>query len=209
MVSGELGWMRAWAYYTNYIAIWKFGVPNAHIFWAMVRNNLELVVQAPADLFLSPLLISDTVAGRALVLLISSLTLGGIVRQARSKGWQAAHYMFPVFVILILCWNYSDAGNRFLLPFYFIFAAGFWIELKHLFALLRSSLLGHSSTAAIKVLAVIFSAALVAVCAGMILNYGLGRRSDLYALSDQRARTLGTNNRLIVGWRKTGAVPRF
>ena len=84
--AASLGWMRAWAYYTNYIAIWKFGVPNAHIFWAMVRNNLELVVQAPADLFLSPLLISDTIAGRALVLLVSSLTLAGIVRHSAVQG---------------------------------------------------------------------------------------------------------------------------
>ena len=51
-VSGDfassLGWERAWAYYTNYIAIWKYGVPNAHIFWAMVRNNLVLLIKPRA-----------------------------------------------------------------------------------------------------------------------------------------------------------------
>ncbi len=129
VVSGGLGWMRAWAYYTNYIEIWKFGVPNAHIFWAMVRNNLELVVQAPADLFLSPLTGErhDTPDAR-LYCWFRVLRLAGSMRQGRSKGWQAVSLVFPFFVILMLCWNYSDAGNRFLLPFYFIFVAGFWIE---------------------------------------------------------------------------------
>ena len=103
-VSGDfassLGWERAWAYYTNYIAIWKFGVPNAHIFWAMVRNNLELVIQAPADLLLSPLLVSDTIPGRALMLVVSVFSFAGIVRIGRARGWQAWHYVFPFFVLL-------------------------------------------------------------------------------------------------------------
>ena len=193
-VSGEfatsLGWERAWAYYTNYIAIWKFGVPDAHIFWAMVRNNLELVIQAPADLFLTPLLASDTIPGRALMLLVSVLSFAGIVRLGMARGWRAFHYVFPFFVLMILCWNYSDASNRFLLPFYFMFLAGFWIEIKFMVASLRNAAFGPTSTVAEKVLAGILGIAVVGLCLGMTFNYASGRRRDVADLSKQRGKNL-------------------
>jgi hypothetical protein len=188
--ASSLGWLRAWAYYTNYVAIWKFGVPNANIFWAMVRNNLGLVVQAPADLFLSPLLVSDTIVGRALVLLVSSLTFAGTFRQGLARGWQAVHHILPFFVVLILCWNYSDAGNRFLLPFYFLFVAGFWIEIKHMLVMLRRAFFGQSSAASEKVLAVALGVGILSLAVGTGFNYAFGRRGEVYALSQQRGEIL-------------------
>ena len=193
-VSGDfatsLGWERAWAYYTNYIAIWKFGVPNAHIFWAMARNNLELVIQAPADLLLSPLLVIDTIPGRALMLLVSVLSFAGIVRLGLARGWRAFHYVFPFFVLMILCWNYSDASNRFLLPFYFMLVAGFWIEIKFMVASLRSAVFGAASMAPQKVLAGVLGLGVVCLFSGITVNYAFGRRRDAAALSRQREKTL-------------------
>jgi hypothetical protein len=182
----SLGWVRAWAYYTSYIAMWKLSVPNVHIFWAMVLNNLELVAQGPADLFLSPLLVSDTMLGRALVLLVSALTFAGIVRQAADRGLRAFHYMLPFFVVMILFWNYSDAGNRFLLSFYFAFVGGLWVGIRHITGLLRSTLFNRTSPASEKILAVVLATAILFLGAGIALNYAVGRRRDVWDLSQRR-----------------------
>jgi hypothetical protein len=188
--EASLGWVRAWAYYTSYLAMWKLSVPNFHIFWAMVGNNLGLVAQAPADLFLSPLMVDDTMAGRALVLVVSLLTFGGIIRQGASAGWRTFHYVLPFFVLMILFWNYSDAGNRFLLPFYFLFAAGFWVEMKHLVAMLRKELSKTSGPMKERILAAVLGLGVMVLSVGMAVNYAAGRRRDLYTLSKQRGELL-------------------
>ena len=181
-----LGWVREWAYYTSYFEIWKVSVPSAHVFWAMLRNNFGLVVQAPADLFLAPLLVSDTMPGRTLVLLVTAVSVAGVVRQALVQGWKPIHYILPFYLALILLWNYPDASNRFFIPFCFLFVAGLWLEARRVLVLLRTKLFVGAATRPEKLLAIVFGTAIVAVGVGMIVNYVNGRRRDLYALSQQR-----------------------
>lgn len=188
--AASLGWTRAWAYYTSYLAMWKLSVPDVHIFWAMVSNNLGLVAQAPADFFLSPLMTSDTMAGRALILLISFVTLGGIIRQAAAKGWMAFHYVLSFFAVMILFWNYSDAGNRFLLPFYFLFVAGFWVEIKHLVGMVRKAFTTVGGPMSDRILATVMAVGILALGVGIAVNYAAGRRRDLYSLSKKRGESL-------------------
>jgi hypothetical protein len=184
-----LGWVRAWAYYTNYFAIWKVSVPNAQIFRAMISNNLGLLVQSPADFFLSPLLVSDSEAGRALVLLVSVIAVAGLVRQAFLRGWAPFHFVMPFYALMIVLWNYPDATNRFLLPFCVLFVAGLWLEMRRILVLLRSKVFAGSRYSA-RFMAAVFAVAMLFLGFSVIVNYVNGHRRNLYALSRQRATIL-------------------
>jgi hypothetical protein len=183
--AATLGWVRAWAYYTNYFAIWKVSVPNAQIFWAMISNNLGLLVQSPADFFLSPLLVSDSKAGRALVLLVSVIAVAGLVRQAFLRGWAPFHFVMPFYALMIVLWNYPDATNRFLLPFCVLFVAGLWLEMRRILVLLRSKVFAGSKYSE-RFMAAVFAVAMLFLGFGVIVNYVNGHRRNLYALSRQR-----------------------
>ena len=183
--AATLGWVRAWAYYTNYFAIWKVSVPNARIFWAMVNNNLGLVMQSPADFFLSPLLVSDSKMGRALVLLVSVIAVAGLVRQAFLRGWAPFHFVLPFYALMIVLWNYPDATNRFLLPFCVLLAAGFWLEMRRMLVLVQSKVFAGSRYSE-RFMAGVFAVAMLFLGFGVIVNYVNGHRRNLYALSRQR-----------------------
>src|SRR5208282_3497499 len=107
--ASSLGWSQTWAYYTNYLAIWKVSVPNGHIFWEMVRNNALNIFSAPADFFLAPLFIRDTAAGHALVAIVAFAALAGVLRQAAVRGWTPVHYALLPYSAVVLFWSFPDA----------------------------------------------------------------------------------------------------
>ncbi len=73
--GASLGWRHAWTFYTDYAGIWKLGVPNLHIFWAMLQNNAGMILRQPADLLLGPTFVRDTMLVRSLI------------RQLRLRRW--------------------------------------------------------------------------------------------------------------------------
>ena len=183
--AATLGWVRAWAYYTNYFAIWKVSVPNAQIFWAMISNNFGLLMQSPADFFLSPSLVNDSMTGRALVLLVSVITIAGLVRQAFSRGWAPFHFVLPFYALIIVLWNYPDASNRFILPFCALFVAGLWLEMRRILVLVQAKVFAGSRYLE-RFMAAVFAVAMLFLGFGVIVNYVSGNRRNLYALSRQR-----------------------
>jgi hypothetical protein len=186
--SNSPGWINAWAYYTSYLGFWKLSVPNLHLFVGMVEINLHLLVQAPADLFLAPSLVRNTVIGRAAVLLVTVIIVVGVLRQAGQIGFKPWHFVLPFYSSLILLWNFPDASNRFLLPFYFLFIAGLWIELTRVVSLLRIKV--FAGALAERFLATAFGAAILFAGVGIVFNYISGHRRDIHVLSDHRQATL-------------------
>ena len=53
-LASSVGWIRAWTYYMSYVEVWKVGVPSAHIFWAMLRNNMLILLRQPAFYLIFP-----------------------------------------------------------------------------------------------------------------------------------------------------------
>jgi 4-amino-4-deoxy-L-arabinose transferase-like glycosyltransferase len=182
------GWINAWAYYTSYLGFWKLSVPNLHLFVVMVENNLHLLVQAPADLFLAPSLVRDTLIGRAAVLLVTVIIVVGVLRQARQCGFKPWHFALLFYSSLIILWNFPDASNRFFLPFYFLLVAGLWIESRRVVSLLRLKV--FTGTLAERFLAAAFGAAILFAGAGIVFNYRGGHRRDIQGLSTHRGATL-------------------
>jgi hypothetical protein len=43
--AATFGWVHTWTFYTNYLAVWRIGVPDKHAFWAMLGNNLAVLVK--------------------------------------------------------------------------------------------------------------------------------------------------------------------
>jgi hypothetical protein len=194
------GWVNAWAYYTSYYSIWKVGVPSAHIFGSIISNNLGLLIIGPADLFLSPLLVTESGFVKTFAaLLFFTIVLSGIARQAKIGGWKPIHYILPLYAALIVFWNYPDAGNRFLLPFAFLLVAGAWIELRNIFFLLQIKLFARTSTLPERALAVILSAAVLFVGFVTTLAYTAKDPGKLLWLSQQRGSIL-TEKREAYQW---------
>jgi hypothetical protein len=129
--ASSLGWIHTWTYYTNYLNVWRQGVPTAAIFFTMLKNNVLVLVGAPADYFLSPLLRPRSIPGTAVVILVAAAASAGIFREARNGKFRPIHFAVPFYACLIVFWNYPHA-SRFLIPFLPLLALGIWLEAKRL-----------------------------------------------------------------------------
>jgi hypothetical protein len=182
-LPSSLGWTQTWAYYTSYLDVWKLGVPDAHTLWAIILNNAGIILRAPSDNFLAPSLVRDTPAGHALIAVVSAIVVAGIVRQARGQAWKPIHYVLPCYLAVTLFWNYPD--NRFSVPFWPLFAAGLWVEGKHLGGMVRATLSGSSSTSE-KALAMGVGLLLAGLVCGMVVNYVGSARTSIFEKSVAR-----------------------
>jgi 4-amino-4-deoxy-L-arabinose transferase-like glycosyltransferase len=184
--ASSLGWTRSWVYYTSYLGAWKQGIASGRVLWAMLRNNAGFILRGPSDIFLSPLLMPNNFSGRALVAIVAAASVAGIFRQARAQGWKPIAFVLPFYLTVILFWNFPDANNRYFLPFWPLFAAGLWVEARHVLAMARTTILSTRS-AWDKMAALSFGAAIVALGTAMAWNYVHGARSLLMEKSRERA----------------------
>lgn len=205
LTSAGVGWLRTYAYYTNYLAFWKISVPNTHIFWAMLRNNFVTLLQSPSDYLLYPLFSRTDALGIAVVTVIAAVTLSGMRRQAVRNGWLPIHSAFVCYLPLILLWNYPDSTHRFLLPFLPLLIAGFWTEMKHIFQMvLRALRFGKSGGD--KVVAAAFGCALVVFACSILWNYAGGMRTLIQQKSRDRASLL-VSKREAYSWLASSTAP--
>ena len=145
--ASSLGWTLTWAYYTNYLSVWQIGFRARHIFWTMLGNNaLSVLLRGPANYFLFPWLVRDTLGGRVLVVLITAAIVAGFVKHARRCGWKPVHYALPFYLVTIVFWPYP-VTDRFLLPFLPLFAAGLWLEGKHILKMIVATLASRGALA--------------------------------------------------------------
>jgi hypothetical protein len=168
------GFVNAWTYYTSYTGFWKLSVPNAHILWAMLKNNAIFILYPPSDYFLFPLLKRDTFASRSLMVLVTAAIFAGIVRLGRDNGWTIVHWVLPFYASLILLWNYPISG-RFLLLFLPFFMSGLWSEAGHFLTLIRSTLAGRRAPSE-RIFAAMFGLGAVALLCALAVNYVGGTR---------------------------------
>ena len=179
------GWRQTLSYDTSYLKIWRICVPNLHVFWLMLRTNLEQAILAPAAYCLSPTL--NIGPGRwvnSLGGLVGFFALAGLVRQARASEWKPIHFIFAFYLAVILLWSYPIM-DRFLLLFLPFFIMGLWLEGKRLsglvFATLRSA-----GPAGERLLAGIVAVGLVILAGIMAWNCTFGYRPMLRSLSTER-----------------------
>jgi hypothetical protein len=184
--ASSLGWTRTWVYYTSYLGAWKLGVPSIHAFWAMLGNSAKAILSGPSDIVLSPLLMPDNLFGRALVAIVAVASIAGIIRQALAQEWKPIHFVLPFYLTVILFWNFQDHNNRYFLPYWPLFAAGLWLEARHVLAMVRTTLLS-TRRAWDKMVGLSFGVAIVALGAGIAWNYMYGTRSLMMGKSGERA----------------------
>jgi 4-amino-4-deoxy-L-arabinose transferase-like glycosyltransferase len=187
-IHPNAAWQFEWAYYTNYLAFWKLSVPDSHVLWAMLASNANTLLLIPATFFLYPLVSAETILGRALWLLVTVGIAVGIVRQARRQEWKPIHWALPFYFAAMLVWNFSLA-DRLLLPFLPLFAAGLWLEGKHVFGMVRGTL-AHGRARSEKILALLLGLGLAALAGAVAWNYAGGARSIMEARSRERAALL-------------------
>ena len=187
-LASSVAWIHTWAYYTSYLNVWRQGVPTLAIFLAVVRNNALLLLSTPGMYFLYPLLTGEGAIQRLAVIIVTVASLVGLWREARRSEFKPVHFALPFYALLVLVWNYPQA-DRFLLPFLPVFAAGVWLEAKHLSGLLRPVLskggdwrIGLGEKACALGLALLLGAFMTAI----VLNY-LGVRGIWYNMVKNRA----------------------
>jgi hypothetical protein len=205
LASAGDGWIRTYAYYTNYLAFWKISVPNANIFWAMLRNNFVTLIQSPSDYLLYPLFSRSDALGIAVVTVIAAVTVLGMRRQAIRNGWLPIHSTFVCYLPLILLWNYPDSTHRFLLPFLPLFIAGFWTEMKHILQMVSRALRSKKSVAD-KIVAAAFGCALILFACSILWNYAGGMRTLIREKSLDRASLLASK-REAYRWLDSSTAP--
>ena len=180
----SLGWTHAWTFYTDYVGIWKVGVPDAHVFWLMLKNNAGMILREPADLILGPTFVRDTMFGRALVVTMAVATLAGIVRQGKEHGWKPIHFALLFYTPVLLLWSYPDV-SRFSLPFWPLLVAGTWVEGRRVVRLIRSSWLAAPGRFE-KSLCLTMGAVVAALAGGAVDNSFAGMRTDVMRISRDR-----------------------
>lgn len=179
-----LGWTHTWTYYTNYLNVWKEGVPTAAIFLAILKNNALLLLSTPASYFIYPSLRFGAIGQRTAIVSLTLLIFAGVMREALRRGFRPIHLAFPFYALLILVWNYGIA-ERFLIPFLPVFAVGIWLEVKHILKMVGATLLRRRPVAE-KAAAIGFSVAVLLLFLAMAQNYFGGVRSISAGLSKKR-----------------------
>src|SRR4029077_3576982 len=69
VAGASLGWDHAWTFYTDYAGMWKLSVPDANLFWLMLKNNAGMLLRQPADLLFGPTFVRDSMLGHILVMM--------------------------------------------------------------------------------------------------------------------------------------------
>jgi hypothetical protein len=200
-----LGWAHTWAYYTSYWTMWKISVPNIHIFWAMLQNNLLLTLSGPANFFLAPMFVHNTLLGRVTVAVIGLVTVAGIARHGKLRGWSTVHFSLPFYLVVVLLWNYADANNRYLLPYWPFCAAGLWLESRHLLKLLAAQL-SAARAALDKVVVAMMGGLVLALVWAIAVNYLSGTRELMRQQVEKRASLL-KGKKAAYDWITKNAAP--
>ena len=195
--ASSLGWTRMWAYYTSYTQYWRLSVPSGSIFWAMLWNNMNQIVYGISDYFLSPLLVGDAPASRALSTIVTAAIVVGLVRQARRQEVKCAYYVLPFSIAVIALWNYPIT-ERNLLLFLPLFSAGLWIEVKHVFGMLRTVFVVKASTSK-RALAGSIGVCILALGGGVAWNYLAGTRTIMAGMGADRVALLD-EKRQVYDW---------
>jgi hypothetical protein len=203
--ASSLGWAHTWAYYTSYWTMWKISVPNIHIFWAMLQNNGVLTVSGPANFFLAPMFVHNTLFGRATVAVIGLVTLAGIVRHGKLREWSAVHFSLPFYLAAVLLWNYADANNRYLLPYWPLFAAGLWLELRHLLKLIAAQL-STARAGLDKIVVMLLGGPVLVLMCAIAVNYMWGTRELMRQESGRRGALL-KGKQAAYDWLAKNAAP--
>lgn len=193
--ASSLGWIQTWTYYTSYISAWKVAVPNISVFLAMLKYNAMSLLCTPAGYFAAPS--PKNMAGCVVTLIVTAAIFGGIVREARGRGYKPIHWILPFYAFLTLMWNYPS-DDRFFIPFMPLFAAGIWIEGKNLAALVRRTILA-SRPVTEKVLATSFGLLLFASVLAGAVNYVGGIRTVI-AEKNRRRGDLLQEKREVYQW---------
>jgi 4-amino-4-deoxy-L-arabinose transferase-like glycosyltransferase len=173
-VPRQPGFVGVWTYYTSYQGFWKLSVPNAHILWAMLKNNAIFILHSPSDYFLAPLLTRHTIVSLSLMFLVTAGIFSGMVRQSQDRGWKSIHWVLPFYMALILVWNFPDA-YRYSLLFLPLFAGGLWFEAKH-FLTITYTTITKSQARIERTLAGILAFGVVALICALAWNYVRGAR---------------------------------
>lgn len=183
--------MTVWIYDTSYAGVWHAGVPNLHIFFTMLINNLEVLLRTPAYYLLEG---SHLVGGQIGVVawaVVTTMIIAAFVRQVRQRGWSPLYCVLILYAGIAVLWSYSSF-YRFFLPFLPVFVAGYWSESKHLGRMVRQALVTRKVVADM-VVAIVLTVTILTLNTVVAWSYlDGGGRARLGSLSERRSGLLAS-----------------
>jgi hypothetical protein len=131
-------WRISWLYYTDYSSLWKAQLLSSHVFWPTLRGNVGLGLLQPGAYFLDASVIRPAIFYIALLVILSAVSIRGIIRNVQTCGLQAIHAALLLYLAPLLFWAYGSFG-RFLIPFMPLMAGAIWVEADYLCKRVRAS----------------------------------------------------------------------
>jgi 4-amino-4-deoxy-L-arabinose transferase-like glycosyltransferase len=181
-------WVDTWAYYTNYLHVWKQAVPSAFSFAASLKESAIFLLRAPADYFASPWPAAHTFLGEVIAIVVTWIIVKGVARLSRDSRVGSLSWVLAFYAAVVFLWVYVDDG-RFLILFLPVFAAALWIEGRHVAKLVWIGLTSTQRTRDQLVAAAWGVVVAVFVCA-VFVDYAGGLRKKVAELSEERASIL-------------------
>jgi hypothetical protein len=138
------GFQQTWIYYMSYIAMRRLNVGNLQVFGTMLESQVIYLLTHIPGFFLGSFF--DTHIGwwfLATVLVLGAVG-AGMILLINLRGWQPIHFALPLYVALILLWDYPEI-QRFLIPFLPLFAASLWIEGRYVVAQITTAIASRPS----------------------------------------------------------------
>jgi hypothetical protein len=184
------GFQQTWIYYMSYIAMRRLNVGNLQVFKSMLESQVIYLFTHVPGFFLGSFF--DAHIGLwflATVLVLAAVGMG-MIHLINLRGWQPIHFALPLYVALVLLWDYPEI-QRFLIPFLPLFAASLWIEGRYIAAKLTTAIASPRS-AFERSIALVTGLAAVALMGILLWNFVANSdRRQLHELSSRRSILLG------------------
>jgi hypothetical protein len=163
------GFLQTWTYHMSYFGIWKLHMENIQVLGSMLRNQLIYLLTHVPGFFLGSFFDGHIGFWFVATLLVLAAIVSGLIRTAKTSGWQPVYFALMVYIGIILVWDYPEI-QRFLIPFLPLFAVALWLEAKWIVSEL-GSFIRNSRTGTEKAVAMVLSLAGGALAAFIIWNF--------------------------------------
>jgi hypothetical protein len=180
------GFLQTWTFHMSYFGIWKLHMENIQVLGSMLQNQLIYLLTHVPGFFLGSFFDGHIGWWFLATLLVLAVIVSGLIRTAKTSGWQPVYFALMLYIGIILVWDYPEI-QRFLIPFLPLFAIALWLEAKWIVSELRS-FIRNSRNPTEKAIAMALSLAGGALATIIIWNFvANGDRTQLQDAARKRS----------------------
>jgi hypothetical protein len=193
-----IGWTRVWTYDTSYVGFWRMSIPNPHLFFAMLVNNLKVLLYTPWDYLVTSFVPMWGEIALVVWAVVATIVVAAFVRHVRRSGWTPVCCVLPLYAGIAVLWNYN-AFSRFFLPFLPVLVAAYWSELKRLACMIRRAFTARRVLTDV-VAGAVLTVAILAGNSVIVWDYFEGSSRSVLATASEGRAALLVSKRQAYDW---------